>query len=105
MATFDVGSITRAQDFSIIKHNEDIKNFVDQTNVVHAMNKQAEHLTKEVTDTKESEWYKKRQDAKDKGGNEYAGDGGQNRRGTQKREEHPDRVIRKDHPGGFNVSV
>lgn len=44
------GQITRAQDFTTIKHNEDTKGMVDQTNFGQQMTKQVEKQTQRVNE-------------------------------------------------------
>lgn len=94
-------TISRAQDYTTIKHNEDAKAFVDQTNLGQQADKTAEQRATTVTDSQNSEWQNKRQDARDKGSNEYFGDGGKRR--NQKKEES-DRVIVKSR-GGFDMKI
>lgn len=81
------GQITRAQDFTTIKHNEDHKPNVDQANVVQHMTKQTEQKTTRVTNSAKSEYHQQKFDAKDKGKNEYYGDGGRERKQRDKSEE------------------
>ena len=42
------GQITRAQDFTTVKHNEDTKGLVDQSNFGHQMITQVEKQTQRV---------------------------------------------------------
>lgn len=61
------GTVSRAQDMSIIKHNEDAKGMTDQSNFQMQLKKEVnEHLTK-VRHADNSEMEKKKHDAKEKG--------------------------------------
>lgn len=100
--SIELTTISRAQDYSIIKHNEDAKAFVDQTNLGQQANRTAEQRATTVTNSENSEWQNKRQDAREKGSNEYFGDGGR-KRNTNKKEE-TDRVVVKGH-GGFDIKI
>ena len=80
----DMGVVSRSQDYTIIKQNEDTKPFLDQSNISHQVDKQVEQLTEEVHDSNDAEWYDKKNDAGEKGSNEYYGDGGRNRKKKSK---------------------
>lgn len=87
------GQITRAQDFTTIKHNEDTKGMVDQTNFGQQMTKQVEKQVYRVNERDKAENRQKRHDAKEKGSNEYYGDGGRNRK--QEKKESDGKVLLK----------
>lgn len=74
------GQITRAQDYTTIKHNEDNKGLVDQNNFQSQFHKAVDNRMTQVHQGENTENQNKRFDAKDKGNGEYAGDGGQNRK-------------------------
>ncbi len=78
------GQITRAQDFTTVKHNEDTKGLVDQTNFGQQMTKQVEKQTQRVNEKNRLENHQKKFDAKEKGSNEYHGDGGRSRKKAKK---------------------
>lgn len=78
------GQITRAQDFTTIKHNEDTKGMVEQANVGQQMTRQVERQVNRVNKGEQPEYHNRKFDAKDKGSNEYHGDGGKNRKDKQK---------------------
>ncbi|MDE6388622.1 MAG: hypothetical protein K2L82_12550 [Lachnospiraceae bacterium] len=82
------GQITRAQDFTTIKHNEDAKGMVEQANAGQQMTKQVERQVNRVNKGNQPEYHERKFDAKDKGSNEYHGDGGQARK--KKKGENPD---------------
>ncbi len=88
------GQITRAQDFTSIKHNDDTKGMVEQANFGQQMTKQIEKQVKRVNEGKQPEYHERKFDAKDKGSNEYRGDGGKSRK--EKKKTEPDgKVIMK----------
>ncbi len=108
MAGLEVGVISRSQDFSIIRHNEDVKPMTDQAVIGEEVQKQNTAKSEEVTDSQEADWYDKRHDASEKGSNEYSGDGGAKRgKKDTGAQAHPDRVIVKGQggSGSFNVTV
>lgn len=82
------GQITRAQDFTTVKHNEDTKGMVEQANFSQQMTKQVEKQVNRVNEGKQPEYHERKFDAKDKGSNEYHGDGGRARK--KKMGENPD---------------
>lgn len=95
------GTVSRAQDMSIIKHNEDAKGMTDQSNFQMQLKKEVnEHLTK-VRHADNSEMEKKKHDAKEKGKNEYAGDGGRNRKQEEKKD---GKVIVRGH-SSFDIKI
>jgi len=93
-------TISRAQDFTAIKQNEDNKAFIDQTNLGHQALQTEEVKANTVTDSQNADWHNNRQDAREKGDNEYAGDGGKHRR----KKEETDRVVVKGH-GSFDLKI
>lgn len=84
------GQITRAQDFTVLKHNEDTRGAVEQTNVGNQFTKQVENQVKTVNQKEQPDNQNKKFDAKEKGSNEYNGDGGQNRKNEEKTPKEPD---------------
>lgn len=74
------GSVSRMQDVSTLKHNEDTKGMVDQGNFQNAFHKEIDHRLNQVNQSEETENRQKKFDAKEKGDNSYEGDGGKNRK-------------------------
>ncbi len=95
------GQITRAQDYTMIKHNDDTKGMVEQANFGQQMTKQVEKQVKRVNQGEQPEYHQRKFDAKDKGSNQYHGDGGKNRKSTKK--EADGKVLLKG-VGTFDVS-
>lgn len=94
------GQVTRAQDFTTIKHNEDNKGMVDQANFQNQFERTVETKARQVQQGDQTENKEKRFDAKDKGNGSYAGDGGRRR----KKAEPEDKVILKGRQG-FDMKI
>lgn len=77
------GEITRAQDLSVIKHNQDNKAAVEQLNIQKQQENQVETKARQVQHKEDTENEGKKYDAKEKGNNQYAGDGGRQRKKEQ----------------------
>lgn len=97
------GQITRAQDFTTVKHNEDTKGMVEQTNAGNQFAKIVENQTKKVSKGEQPEYHNKKFDAKEKGSNEYSGDGGQSGRRKDKKE--PEGKVLLKGMGHFDISL
>lgn len=79
------GMVGRTQDFSAVRHNEEQKGMVDQSNFQNHLEQEVKQNISTVRRQDNAEWKNKKFDAKDKGDGEYTGDGGQNRKkGTAK---------------------
>ncbi len=59
-------TISRAQDYSAIKHNEDNKGMVDQNNFSGQVQKSVEQMVRQVKSSDNAQWYEKKPDAKEK---------------------------------------
>ncbi len=81
------GPIVRAQDFTTIKQNEDNKGMVDQSNFQMEFHKAVDNKLTQVQKGENAEGKGKGPDAREKGSNEYAGDGGKHRRKNSGQEE------------------
>ena len=100
MAGMDIAPIVRTQDYSIIKQNEDSKSMLDQSHIGHTVEKKEISNAQNVVNTNRSEFYNKKQDAREKGSNEYYGDGGK-----QRREQPKDKVVVKKTNSGFDFRI
>ena len=94
------GSVTRMQDVTQIKQNEDMKGMVDQANFQNTFHKQIDHKLNQVHQSDNAENRQKKFDAKEKGNGEYFAN---NKRGKQNQKDDG-KVIKKD-KGSFDVSV
>lgn len=97
------GQITRAQDFTSIKHNEDTKGMVEQANFGQQMTKQIERQVNRVNQGQQPDYHEGKSDAKDKGSNEYSGDGGRSRK--KKLAENPDGKVLMKKADRFDFTV
>lgn len=98
------GILTRTQDFTSIKQNEDMKPMTDQAVFQNTMEKAVEKKLTQVKESEESDTNQRKQDAKEKGKNEYQGDGGRNRRQPQSSFSADGKVIRKG-GSGFDCTI
>lgn len=98
-SAIELTTVSRAQDYSSIKQNEDNKAFVDQSNGQFQMQKNEQRITKEVHSGDDAQWSEKQPDARQKGNGEYYGDGGK-RRKQQPREQ----VVVKGQKG-FDIKI
>ena len=73
------GVLQRTQDIAAIRHNEEHKSQVDQNHFVDRVNKEVDDRANTVKSTSEVLNEQKKFDAKEKGSNEYTGDGGKHR--------------------------
>ena len=97
------GTITRAQDFTTIKQNEDNKGMVDQSNFQMHFNKVVDSKLSQVRHGDNAEGKGKGPDAREKGSNEYAGDGGRRRRRDSGAEEDGKVVLKSI--GKFDTKI
>ena len=96
------GQVTRAQDFTTIKHNEDNKVAVDQTNIQRQFDQNVDIRLRQVNQSDQAENHEKRFDAKEKGNGTYSGDGGKRRKKEEKEEDG--KVVLKGR-GGFDMKI
>lgn len=94
------GQVTRAQDFTTIKHNEDNKGMVDQSNFQRQFDQTVENKIRQVHQGDRTENQGKKYDAKEKGNGSYSGDGGRKR----KKSGEDGKVILKSQ-GGFDMKI
>ena len=78
------GQVTRAQDFTTIKHNEDNKVTVNQTNIQREFGQAVDLKLRQVNQGEQTENHGKKFDAKEKGNGTYSGDGGKKRKKEDK---------------------
>ena len=96
----ELTTISRAQDYTTIKHNEDNKVVVDQANFSDQFQKNTEQNIREVHSSDDTQWHEKKPDATEKGNGQYSGDGGSRR----KKKQVQDRVVVKGR-GGFDMKI
>lgn len=96
----ELTTISRAQDYTTIKHNEDNKVVVDQSNFGEQVQKAVQQNIREVHSSDNTQWRESRPDAKEKGNGQYSGDGGRRRKGQKTSE----RMVVKNQ-GGFDIKI
>ena len=100
-------AMTRIQDYTTQKHNEDQRGVVQQTQAQDKFNKELNQDIRKILKANQDEYQNKAEyqnkkfDARDKGSNQYTGDGGKQRKSNAKSE---DRVIAKS-TSGFDVRI
>lgn len=102
------GMTQRTQDISNLKQQEDDRPIVQQHNLSVQQEKQTDKLTHQVQepDEKENEGY--RYDAKEKGNNQYEGNGQskkKNKREAEKEYSKDGRVIFKGQSRSFDIKI
>ncbi len=85
--SIELTTISRAQDLTPIKQNEDNKNFVNQTHIGQQMQKDTAQKANQVRSSDNADWHTKKFDAREKCDNEYEGDGGKKRKQSKKQEQ------------------
>lgn len=98
--SIELTTVSRAQDYSAIKHNEDNKPMMDQTNIGQEIQKTTQQRVREVHSSDNADWYEKKPDAKEKGNGSYEGDGGKRRRKSQGQGQ----MVTKTR-GGFDIKI
>lgn len=96
------GTIQRTQDFSVVKHNEDMKAGVEQANFQIRAEKKEDEKFNQIQQQDDSQKSENRPDPRKKGNNAYAGDGGRNRK--KQNGQCDGKVIRKG-VSHFDMSV
>lgn len=99
------GQITRAQDFTAIKHNEDTRAHVEQANAGEQVSKQADNQVNRVNQKQQPDNQNKKYDAKEKGSNEYSGDGGRNRSKKEEKQKEADGKVLLKGVGDIDFSL
>mgnify|MGYP003294699164 CR=1 FL=1 len=100
-------AMTRVQDYTTQKHHEDQRGVVQQTQAQDKFNKELNQDIRQVVKTNQDEYQNKTQyqnkkfDAREKGSNQYAGDGGSKRK---KDKETDGKVILKT-TSGFDIRI
>lgn len=78
------GTIQHQQSLSTLKQNEDNKGMLEQNNISSYLNKASQSKAVIVEFSSRTGMQQKKQDAKEKGKNEYHGDGGRKRQTKEK---------------------
>lgn len=100
-------AMTRIQDYTTQKHNEDQRGTVQNEQMNHHFTKELKQDMKQVVKSDQSEYQNRTQyqnkkfDAKDKGSNQYTGDGGKNK----KNKEQSERKSMMNSSTGFDIKI
>ncbi len=97
------GAIGRTQDFSTIRQQEDAKMLGNQTLIQTQVEKEVEEKLSQVRQADHSEMKEKKFDAKEKGDNQYSGDGGKGRKKAPDKKPEG-RVVLKG-TGSFDMKI
>lgn len=100
MGSINIVTMTRSQDFTTIKQNEDNRAAMTQMALGHKEDKEIRQRSQQVVQKEETQWHQRKFDAREKGDNQYAGDGGRYR-GESKQ---ADQVVVKRQQG-FDVKI
>lgn len=80
LGSINIVTMTRSQDFTAIKQNEDNRAAMTQMTMSQQEDKAIKQRSQQVVQKEETQWHQRKFDAKEKGDNQYAGDGGKKRR-------------------------
>lgn len=100
-------AMTRIQDYTTQKHNEDQRGAVQNDHMQNHFTKELKQDMKQVVKTDQTEYQNKTRyqnkkfDARDKGSNQYTGDGGKNRKNKDK----PDNKGPLGQSSGFDIKI
>lgn len=96
------GMISRTQDFTTIKQNEDNKGMIDQNNFQNQFKQEINHQMNRVQKGDDAKQEQKKYDAKEKGNGQYSGDGGKNKK---KKEEKPEGKVIIKGKSSFDMKI
>ncbi len=94
--------VTRSQDISLFKQNEDNKPMLDQSNILQNVQKKAQDQNKQVTNADAVEYHEQRYDAKEKGNGSYQENPNKNKKDKKKEE---DGTVTVKQVGGFDMRI
>lgn len=95
------GNIQRSSDMTTIKHNEDAKGQIDQSNFQTQFHKEIEAKSEQVTKQDNAESKQNKFDAKEKGSNEYS----DTKKQQKKKEEQNDGKVVIKNRGSFDIKI
>ena len=91
----DFGVMAATSEVGTIKAAEDARPLMDQRNFQAQFNQEVDNQRSQVTQKENVSSGELHSDAQDKGSNEYMGDGGRNRRGSQNGEDEKGALLEK----------
>ncbi len=95
----ELTTISRSQDYSSIKQNEDNKAALSQANGQIQVEKNENRKNREIHSSDNAQWHRDQHDAREKGRNEYNGDGG-----AKREKQKEERVVVKGRTG-FDIRI
>lgn len=98
------GVISRTQDYSTLKQNEDNKGMINQQNFQNSFEKEVETRSQQVNKQDETRREERKFDAKEKGDNEYAGNGGKGKNKEKEKKNTGGKVVVKGH-SSFDIKI
>lgn len=101
MGVMEIATITRSQDYTTLKQNEDNRGITQQSHLVENMHKETDTRTKQVNQSDNADWMNKKFDAKEKGKGTYGGSGGE----KKKKQKEPDGIVKIKGQGGFDIKI
>jgi len=97
------GTMTGVQDFNTLRHQEENKAMLNQTNYQNQFEQNVDNKLNQVQSKEDMENRNRKFDAKDKGDNSYEGDGGKNR--GQQKGNKPGQAKHPYAGGGFDMKI
>lgn len=97
------GSIGRTQDFAQLRHLEENKAQTEQAQITHNTQREVENKANTVKRGDDASKDQRKFDAREKGSNEYHGDGGQNK--NKKSDTADGKVFIKGQMSTFDVKI
>lgn len=101
MGVMDIAAITRSQDYTTLKQNDDNKGIMQQSNLVQNMHREENIKTRQVNHSDNTEWMNKKFDAKEKSNSAY----GENDKGKKRKKKEPDGIVKRKDRGGFDIKI
>lgn len=95
------GMVSRSQDVSLFKQNEDNKAMVDQSNILNNVQKKVQDQTKQVNSSEGTEYLEYRYDAKEKGNGSYR----ENKDRNKKQKSKEDGKVTIKQTSGFDMRI
>ena len=95
------GMITRSQDISLFKQNEDNKPMIDQSNIQVNVQKKVQDQNQQVNQADNAEYHEYRYDAKEKGNGSYQ----ENKNRNKKDKKKEDGTVVLKQTTGFDMRI
>lgn len=93
--------VTRSQDISLFKQNEDNKPMLDQGNILQNVQKKVQDQNQQVNQADNAEYHEYRYDAKEKGNGSYQ----DNRDRNKKDKKKSDGTVKEKRSAGFDIRI